>query len=431
MQENLKFSFAIIHNLLGIVKWDFEIFENIPFIWWEKAKKAASHPRIASKNFVISYARRIEWLEKQNCLFRRVSATKIYKNGEERFAMNKKYFAAANTEEGFRSLFAEIFSPDELSRIYIIKGGPGTGKSTLMYGIASLAEMRGLATEYYYCSADTGSLDGVKIPALGVAVLDGTAPHTCDPRYPGACETIVNLGQNFDVEKLKMNRAEIERLTNECSACYKRGARFLRAAGETERLRLELAGKAFDFEKARRSARRLLSRTKPDGGECRERYVSAIGTRGKAHITNTAEKGEKIVQISGKYGADKLFLRVLCEQALAFGYTVLRHPDVILYDYTEGIYIKELKTRYIITEESEEKINAMRFVSTSALAENRAKLRFAEKCHDSIMEGALAEMSEMGVKHDELEKFYVSAMDFEKSDAILSEIEKEIFSANG
>ncbi len=345
--------------------------------------------------------------------------------------MNKKYFAAANTAEGFRSLFSEIFAPEGLSRIYIIKGGPGTGKSTFMYGLASLAEARGLSAEYYYCSADTGSLDGVKIPALGVAVLDGTAPHTSDPRYPGACETIINLGQNFDAEKLRTQRGQIEKLTDECSACYKRGARFLRAAGEMERFCLSLAGAAFDFEKARGAARRLLSRARAAGGGESERYISAIGTRGRAHVLNTPEKGEKTVQISGKYGADKLFLGVLCEEARAAGYTLLRHPDVLLYDCTEGLYIKELKTRYIISEESEEKINAMRFVGAASLAENRAKLRFAEKCRDAMLEGALAELAEMGKKHDELEGFYVAAMDFEKSEAMRKKAEKEIFSANG
>ena len=42
----------------------------------------------------------------------------------------EKYFAAANTESGFFSLFDEVFSPEHLRRIYILKGGPGTGKST-------------------------------------------------------------------------------------------------------------------------------------------------------------------------------------------------------------------------------------------------------------------------------------------------------------
>jgi hypothetical protein len=34
----------------------------------------------------------------------------------------KKFFAAANTELGFRSLFDEIFAPEKFRRIYILKG---------------------------------------------------------------------------------------------------------------------------------------------------------------------------------------------------------------------------------------------------------------------------------------------------------------------
>ncbi|HCG36512.1 MAG TPA: hypothetical protein DER23_09230, partial [Clostridiales bacterium] len=39
------------------------------------------------------------------------------------------YFAAANSTRGFVSFFSEVFSPDALDEILIIKGGPGTGKS--------------------------------------------------------------------------------------------------------------------------------------------------------------------------------------------------------------------------------------------------------------------------------------------------------------
>ena len=42
------------------------------------------------------------------------------------------YFAAANTYKGFESFFDEIFNTEKLERIYILKGGPGAGKSTLM-----------------------------------------------------------------------------------------------------------------------------------------------------------------------------------------------------------------------------------------------------------------------------------------------------------
>lgn len=345
-------------------------------------------------------------------------------------ATNKSYYAAANTEKGFRSLFSEIFAPASLSRLYIIKGGPGTGKSTFMRGIGQAAEKRALPVEYYYCSADTGSLDGVKIPSLGVAVIDGTAPHAHEPRYPGACETIINLGANFDEEKLREKRAEIERLADECSACYKRGTRFLAAAGETERLGLEAAARAFDEEKARKAAKRLLHTAKPEKGGYAERYVSALGTRGEAHISNPIEKGEKVVYVSGKYGAAKLFLGVLCDEARKGGYTVLRFPDVLLSDFTEAIYIKEISTRFSAVDEEGQELNAMRFMCASVLAENRVKLRFAHKCREALLQGALAELAKMGRTHDELEKHYIGAMDFKKSDAMRAALEKDIFGEN-
>lgn len=342
-------------------------------------------------------------------------------------ANSRSYFAAANTEKGFCSLFGEIFAPEELSRLYIIKGGPGTGKSTFMRGVGKKANERGFDVEYYYCSADTGSLDGVKIPALGVAVIDGTPPHSCEPRYPGACEKIINLGENWEESALRENRAEIERLTRECGECYGRSAHFLAAAGETERLGLETAAHAFDFEKARAAARRILAKAKPRKGACSERYVSALGTRGASHISNEPAEGEKTVLVSGKYGAQKLFLSVLCEEAERGGYTLTRYPDVLLRERTEGLYINELCARFTVSDTAEQEINAMRFVNLGILAESRGKLRFAEKCREALLQGALAELAKMGAAHDELEKYYVSAMDFGKSAGMLERVIAEIF----
>ena len=42
----------------------------------------------------------------------------------------REFFAAANTEEGFYSIFESVFPPSALDKIFIIKGGPGTGKTT-------------------------------------------------------------------------------------------------------------------------------------------------------------------------------------------------------------------------------------------------------------------------------------------------------------
>ena len=79
------------------------------------------------------------------------------------------FFAAMNTAEGFKSYFREIF--DEFENIYIIKGGPGTGKSRFMKEVACRAEEKGLSVERFYCSSDPTSLDAVAISELSAVFL--------------------------------------------------------------------------------------------------------------------------------------------------------------------------------------------------------------------------------------------------------------------
>ncbi|MBE6654332.1 MAG: hypothetical protein E7608_02595 [Ruminococcaceae bacterium] len=342
--------------------------------------------------------------------------------------MKKSYFAAANTERGFVSIFDKVFDVSRLSHFYIIKGGPGTGKSTFMKEIAEDAQERGLDVELYYCSADTRSLDGVKIPALGVAIADGTSPHTLDPRFPGACETILNLGENFDVRKLKENRQEIVELTKRCSEHYAAARRFLQALGEVERARLENAAKAFESEKAKKAAARLLAKLKTEKGGVSERYVSAVGVRGVVHLDTEEQNAQRTIYITGKYGFPTLFMDKLFECVSEAGICAVRFPNVVLPDKTEGLNIGGTVFMVCGDEETEEEsINSMRFVNGEALSLVRGKIRFAAKCAGALSEGALGALSHMGRAHDELERYYVGAMDFQKSRTLLEKVKEEIF----
>lgn len=92
-----------------------------------------------------------------------------------------QYFLGANSPTGFYSLYDQLLPPEQARAIYILKGGPGCGKSTLMRRVAAQAGEAGLAVERILCSGDPGSLDAVVIPELGVALVDGTAPHGAVP----------------------------------------------------------------------------------------------------------------------------------------------------------------------------------------------------------------------------------------------------------
>lgn len=92
-----------------------------------------------------------------------------------------QYFLGANSPTGFYSLYDHLLSPEEASRICILKGGPGCGKSTLMRAIGRLAQEQGFQAEYILCSGDPDSLDAVVLPQLRTALVDGTAPHGVVP----------------------------------------------------------------------------------------------------------------------------------------------------------------------------------------------------------------------------------------------------------
>ena len=87
----------------------------------------------------------------------------------------KRIFPGGNTAQGFYSFYESVLQG--MDRIFIIKGGPGTGKSSLMRRIGLAMADRGYNVEFLCCSSDNDSLDGIIISELKLAMVDGTAPH--------------------------------------------------------------------------------------------------------------------------------------------------------------------------------------------------------------------------------------------------------------
>ena len=96
------------------------------------------------------------------------------------------FLAGGNTAQGFYSCFDAILPRAQQKRMYYLKGGPGVGKSTLMKRFAKAAEEKGIEAEYFHCSSDPDSLDGIIDETLSCAIIDATAPHAYDPPLPGA-----------------------------------------------------------------------------------------------------------------------------------------------------------------------------------------------------------------------------------------------------
>ena len=104
-------------------------------------------------------------------------------------------FLGANTGRGFRSLYDETIDSLDPERLYILKGGAGCGKSSLMKRVAAEGSARGLRVLRILCSGDPDSLDGVFLPDLGAALFDGTSPHVLEPDLVGQRGFYVDLSR--------------------------------------------------------------------------------------------------------------------------------------------------------------------------------------------------------------------------------------------
>lgn len=146
--------------------------------------------------------------------------------------MSLEIYLGANTPEGFFSYF-EPFA-DYVRKLYIIKGGPGSGKSTMMKKIARFAEDSGVRTIWIYCSSDSDSLDGVFLPDHGIMYVDGTAPHVLEAKTPGAREELIDFGQCFDTSMLSAKLEQIQKENNVLFSHYSRCYKYLKAAKQVK-----------------------------------------------------------------------------------------------------------------------------------------------------------------------------------------------------
>ncbi len=141
----------------------------------------------------------------------------------------RNVYPGGNTCCGFYSFYDHIV-PSDAARKIILKGGPGTGKSTFMKSIAADFGQSGYDLEYHWCSSDNDSLDGIVIGNANVCLLDGTAPHVVDPRYPGAVDQIINLGDFWDAEAIIPNKQRIIDLSQQIGRQFQRAYNRLKEA---------------------------------------------------------------------------------------------------------------------------------------------------------------------------------------------------------
>lgn len=350
---------------------------------------------------------------------------------------NPRFFYGAVSADGFRSLFDKIYSAKEKWRAYIIKGGPGSGKSTFMKKIAESCGNDN--TLLGPCSSDPDSLDAVVFPDKKVCIIDGTAPHVIEPKYPGICESIVNIGDCWDKDMLFKSGDDAITAFNENAAHHRHAARYISAIGSLLNGCMKTESAAVCSDKLQRFAKNLALRelgdAKGDNPTLHKCYLSAITPKGYIFYENTVHSlCKKVIAIEDQQGeCAHRILSVILNEALIRGLEVIACLCPILPDKRlEHLLIPSLSLAFCTSnslhkiQTATRRIHTLRFCNKDVIYRNKEKLNFSKKMTKELINGAVQLLTEAKASHDKMEQFYINAMDFDKLNLLCDKICNEI-----
>ena len=260
-----------------------------------------------------------------------------------------------------------------------------------------------------------------------------------EPKYPGAVERYVNMGDCYDKKALWPLRQEIMDCMSGYKSCYQRAYRCLGAAAEImEDQRSTLLTDALSHKLAKR-ARGILSREIPrrkaeQPGRVTQRFLGAVTHRGSLCLYGTAAaQCKRIYALSDTCSLAHELLIHLLAGAVSSGYDVVACPDPMAPDRLAHLLLPQLELAFLtVSGELPQELTPYRRIRLDTAAEgdilrrSRPRLRFAKKVSAALAEEAVASLAQAKAMHDDLEAIYNPHVDFDLVDKTARSIRDEI-----
>ncbi len=344
------------------------------------------------------------------------------------------FFASSNSAEGFQSYFDLIYNSKKMKKIYIVKGGPGTGKSHLIREVGKLFEDH-YRTEWFLCSSDTESLDGIIIDG-DIAIVDGTSPHSMEARYPGAVEVIVDSGKGIS-QNLSKYREKIFEINDKKSSLYKGAYSFLKSAGVVKKEYSKLITTDAHFEKLSSAIDRFFKQNVKKGNGYSEnvRLIEGITPKGIYKTGSFEGIADKKCLLVNAEGFENIIFSAFLNKAKEYDIHTLISYDPLLPFSVNGLCFPNERLSVTIYDEKihgdvdydKYKIfNVERFINRDVYSLNRSKLRFSYKCMNSLVNESVKYLKEASETHKVLEAIYKEFMNYDYIGQYIKDISENI-----
>ena len=340
------------------------------------------------------------------------------------------WLLGSNSESGFHSLYGG-FCRDEGGFLRVIKGGPGTGKSSFMRRVAAEAESRGLAVERIICSGDPASLDAVYIPELRLGYADGTSPHVLDPAVFGADGDYLNIGECCDARQAS-HLDSLGSLSAGYRGWYARAYELLRAAAavspSVSRSYVTAQDRAAAVQRAAGVAMREFGREKRRGA-VKRRFLGGMTCAGRILLKETlSELCPRLYLLDNRLGLGFDFAGEIARQAVSRGEDAIICPHYLRPELTEAVLLPSLGVGWAAVDplcsypEQHRRLHLDR-AGAETLRALRPQLREDEKLEERLLNRAGQCLAAAKAVHDELEAALRPYVDF---DALTALADREI-----
>lgn len=344
-----------------------------------------------------------------------------------------RFFLGSNTPTGFVGTTDSLYDTNGW-RVYILKGGAGTGKSTLLKRVYERSTVSGEEAEVFCCSSDPDSLDAVRFPGRRIFLIDGTFPHCLEPQYWGAVEQILPLSLCMKEERMRENASQIISLINEKQLLNRRCRGYLRAASsllaESRRIQTE----NLEASKVNRFAKRLAITEWRSGTfhsppiHSEQRFLSAFTPEGWFTFYDTLQAlCPRIYAIEDEQGAvAALLLSELQKIALSDGIRCIACPCPLFpSESPEHLLLPDLGLAFTTSNSFHKadfpvfrRIHASRFLDTEQFRRRREWLSFHRRAALELLHEATSLCAQAKTTHEKLEEYSAAAMDWERYETL-------------
>lgn len=342
-------------------------------------------------------------------------------------------FVNSHTSQGFHTFIPELIQG--IGSVYILKGAPGSGKSTFIRLAGEIMSERGFEVEFWISALDAITPDGVYIPQLDLAVINGSLPESIEPRYPGVRDQLINMGEYLDRDIVMPHRAEIIKLIDGMNTSRQEVYNLLKEAGQVKAEIRRLNSRQLNIGKLEILIQQLGTEILENRPGEKHYFSGAVTADGLVDYVNELSGAcQKRYIFQGPSGSGKsTAINELARQARTAGYFLEYYHSGLEAENLVMVIIRNLQIALIEADGVEIPLKPWDVVvdlSSCLDADNNSKLNEGTSIYyrnfESLMLKAQHELEKANQMNKDLKKIYSSAMDFAGLDQLRTKLLEEI-----